>query len=287
MLALVSLPIPWRPIANRRLRRMSNTPVQPPRLLAAQLVVNLVIALLSFGLITALAAAVFEVRLPRQAVGFPITLVLTAAPLVPLGLCVAAVARTARAAATIGNVLFFVLAFCAGLWLPQQVMPDLLRTFTEATPTGAAVQALNDSMRGKSPRPSHSDRWPPTPSSSPPRRRGPSGGSSTVRNPHHHPIRRRGAGGPGGLRASATSGPGRSSCHGLPADGQDRPVPVTGCLEVRRRRVRPEGRPEASDVCRAVPRLHRPVARVRISWVGPGFRRTPARRAETSRPGSG
>ena len=152
MLALVSLPIP---LATYRelgvLRRMSNTPVQPPRLLAAQLVVNLVIALLSFGLITALAAAVFEVRLPRQAVGLPITLVLTAAPLVPLGLCVAAVARTARAAATIGNVLFFVLAFCAGLWLPQQVMPDLLRTFTEATPTGAAVQALNDSMRGQFP----------------------------------------------------------------------------------------------------------------------------------------
>ena len=51
---------------------------------------------------------------PRQGFGFLVTLVLTAVCLFSLGLCVAAVARTGRSAAAIGNALFFPLAFFAG-----------------------------------------------------------------------------------------------------------------------------------------------------------------------------
>lgn len=152
MLGLVGLPVP---LASYRelgvLRRMSTTPVPPSGLLAAQLVVNLSSALVALTLIAAIGASAFGLPLPRHVAGFVLTLVLATACLFSIGLCVAAVARTGRAAAAIGNALFFPLAFFAGLWFPQQVMPTALATFARLTPTGAAVNALNATMAGDFP----------------------------------------------------------------------------------------------------------------------------------------
>lgn len=152
MLAFQSLPYP---LAHYRelgvLRRMSATPVPPSRLLAAQVVVNLAMAATALLLILALGTTVFGLDRPVQAPGFVLTLVLATAALFSLGLCVAAFARTGAAAAAIGNILFFPLAFFAGLWFPQQGMPDLLRGISRATPTGAAVQALDESLAGQFP----------------------------------------------------------------------------------------------------------------------------------------
>ena len=152
MLAFLSLPYP---LAGYRelgvLRRMSATPVPPSRLLAAQLVVNLAMALIALLLIILIGTTVLDLKLPQHVPGFVLTLVLAAGCLFSLGLVAAAIARTARAAVAIGNVLFFPLAFFAGLWLPQQAMPATLRGIAEVTPTGAAVDALNSTLAGQWP----------------------------------------------------------------------------------------------------------------------------------------
>jgi ABC-2 type transport system permease protein len=152
MLGLMGLPLP---LASYRelgvLRRMSTTPVPPTRLLAAQLLVNLAAAGLALVLIAAVGTAFFDLALPRHLPGFLLATLLAAACMFSLGLCVAAVAPTGRAAAAIGNALFFPLAFFAGLWLPQQVMAATLRTIARFTPTGAAVEALTDTMAGQLP----------------------------------------------------------------------------------------------------------------------------------------
>ncbi len=152
MLGLVGLPLP---LVNYRelgvLRRMATTPVPPAWVLAAQLVLNLALALVTLVLILAISVLAFDVSPPGHPVALALTLLLSGVCLFALGLCVSAVARTARAAAAIGNGLFFPLAFAAGLWLPQQAMPDVMRAITQALPTGAAVDALNAAMAGQWP----------------------------------------------------------------------------------------------------------------------------------------
>ncbi len=152
MLAFMGIPYP---LANYRelgvLRRMSTTPVPPSRLLAAQLVVNLVMAAVAFVLIVVIGMAAFGLKLPAQPLGFLLAITLGAGCLFSLGLCVAAFARTGRAAVAMGQGLFFPLAFFAGLWFPQAQMPDLLRGISQATPTGAAAQALTESFAGQFP----------------------------------------------------------------------------------------------------------------------------------------
>lgn len=152
MLAFLSMP---SALASYRelgvLRRISATPVPPSRVLAAQLVVNLALALLALTLIVVIGMSGFGLALPEHLPGFLVAIAFSAVCLFSLGLVIAAFARTSGAAAALGNAAFFPLAFFAGLWLPQQQMPDLLRGISQATPTGAAAQALNETVAGQFP----------------------------------------------------------------------------------------------------------------------------------------
>lgn len=145
---LWSLPIP---LANYRelgiLRRLSTTPVLPSWVLAVQLIINLVLAAVALLILLVAGIAAFSLAAPRSAVGFAIACVLSATAMFTIGLWVAAIARTGRAAAGIGGLLFYPLIFFAGLWVPQQLMPTALRDISDYTPLGASVQALQHSMQ--------------------------------------------------------------------------------------------------------------------------------------------
>jgi ABC-2 type transport system permease protein len=133
------------------LRRLAVTPVGPALLLAAQLTIYAAMGIAAIALIMLIGTLGFGLHLLGSVPGLIITLLLAAAALFPLGLCIASVAPTAKAASAIGGIGLFVLAFCSGLWWPLQTMPDLLRAIIEKTPTGAAVQALLETVSGHFP----------------------------------------------------------------------------------------------------------------------------------------
>jgi ABC-2 type transport system permease protein len=141
-------------LANYRergiLRRLNATPVGAGRLLAAQLTVNLSVALgATFGIL--ITGAALGLPLPGQPAGFVLALLLTATAMIGLGLLVASVARNGRVAGAVGSMLFLGLMFFAGLWMPQAAMPAGLRAAGQDTPLGAAVAALQHSMAGQWP----------------------------------------------------------------------------------------------------------------------------------------
>jgi ABC-2 type transport system permease protein len=147
MLALMGLPIPL--VSYRELgvlRRLSTTPVPPSWLLAAQGVVQLCVAVTGLVVIIVASVAAFGAPAPKNPGGLVLSVVLSIAGLFPIGLMIAAVARTANGASVIGRLTFFPLIFFAGLWLPRQMMPGVLLDISNYTPLGAAVEAIQDSM---------------------------------------------------------------------------------------------------------------------------------------------
>ena len=155
MLALNALPSVLAGYREKGvLRRLSTTPVGPGRVLAAQLAVNVV----TFAGHAGPAARGGQARLRRPAGrgssrGFVLALVFAIAALFGIGLFIAAIMRTGRAAQATGTILFFPMMFFAGLWLPIAAMPAVLQHISHATPLGAAVQALTDSWQGHFPHP--------------------------------------------------------------------------------------------------------------------------------------
>jgi ABC-2 type transport system permease protein len=133
------------------LRRLSVTPVQPSRLLQAQLAMGLAMALGAVVLVMGIGAVVFGTALPAQPLGFLVAVGLAAGALYAVGLLVAAVAPTGKAAAGIGTVLWLPIMFFAGLWVPREAMPDTLNRIGDFTPLGAGVQAMQDAWNGSWP----------------------------------------------------------------------------------------------------------------------------------------
>jgi ABC-2 type transport system permease protein len=146
MLALLGLPIPltsYRELGV--LRRLSTTPVPRSWLLAAQGVVQLGSALVALLIIFVGSVAAFGVPAPKSIDGLVLSIALSIAGFFPIGLMIAAIARTAGAASVIGRLAFFPLMFFAGLWLPRAMMPTVLQDISNYTPVGAAVEAIQNS----------------------------------------------------------------------------------------------------------------------------------------------
>ncbi len=135
------------------LRRLETTPVGASRVLAAQLAVNVAVALVTLVLIVGVARVGYGVALPRQFGGFVLAAVLALAALLAIGLFIAAIAPTGRIANGIGALTLFPLMFFAGLWLPIAAMPATLRHISHLTPLGAAAQSLQDAAQGHWPQP--------------------------------------------------------------------------------------------------------------------------------------
>ncbi|MGH3303288.1 MAG: ABC transporter permease [Streptosporangiaceae bacterium] len=146
MLALLGLPIPltsYRELGV--LRRLSTTPVPRSWLLAAQGLVQLCAAVVALLVIFVTADTALGAPAPRNPGGLAISVALSVAGFFPIGLMIAAIARTANGASVIGRLAFFPLMFFAGLWLPRPLMPAVLLDISNFTPVGAAVEAIQDS----------------------------------------------------------------------------------------------------------------------------------------------
>jgi len=152
ILALISLPTHLASYREQGiLRRISTTPVPPAWMLAAQVIINLALAIVALGIIFAVGTAGYGLRAPKQPAGFLLGLLLTIAAMFALGLWVSAFARSAAVAGAIGQLILYPSLFFAGLWVPREVMTPTLRDIGDWTPLGAAVQALQSSMQGAFP----------------------------------------------------------------------------------------------------------------------------------------
>ena len=129
------------------LRRMFTTPVTPQALLSADLVITLGAEIATAALIVILATGAFTASIGAP-LAFIVSFLLLAVAASTLGLLVAAVCYTAKAANALGAVLFFVLLFFSGLWLPRAEMPAWLRGISDGTLTGSGVQAIQNAMAG-------------------------------------------------------------------------------------------------------------------------------------------
>jgi ABC-2 type transport system permease protein len=128
------------------LRRLSTTPVRPTSLLAGELVVNLVATILAVALLVVSAGLLFGVPWPRDLPGFIVTLGLGTTALFALALSFAAVVPSAAAATALGLVVFFVVMFLGGVYLPRFLLPDVINQIGAFAPPG--VEGLQNAWLG-------------------------------------------------------------------------------------------------------------------------------------------
>lgn len=137
------------------LRRLATTPVSPSWLLGAQMVVSVILAVIGIVILLGVGVLAFDLALPRTAGSDLLSLLslfLTVAATLGLGLCTAALAGSPQIASAVSTLMFYVLAFFSGLYVPlQSIHSQVIHDIARALPTGAGFNALHASFLGQSP----------------------------------------------------------------------------------------------------------------------------------------
>jgi ABC-2 type transport system permease protein len=105
----------------------------------------------SLVLVLVVGRVAYDVRLPQAIAWYALVVLLATAAAFSMGAVITAVASSARLVQTIGTIVFFPSMFTAGVYFPVQAMQGWLHTVVVSTPMGAASEALNDSLVGRSP----------------------------------------------------------------------------------------------------------------------------------------
>lgn len=133
------------------LRRMGVTPIGPARLLSTQLLVHVGALAIATVLAVGVGAIAFGVPLPQNPAAFALVLLLAAAALFSIGLLIGAVAPSVSSGQGIAMAVYFPMLLLAGIYFPRETMPAAMRTVSDLSPSGAAVQALQDAWGGSMP----------------------------------------------------------------------------------------------------------------------------------------
>lgn len=145
----IALALPSSLVRDREigwLRRISTTPVHPSRLLAAQLIINLIFALATVLIITFGGEFIFHAALDVNVPLFGLSIVLSIAVIFSLGMVLVAIAPSQAAAQGLTGAFVFGLMFLSGLWTPPELVGGPLATIIYYSPSGASVRALLDSV---------------------------------------------------------------------------------------------------------------------------------------------
>ena len=131
------------------LRRLSTTPAHPLRLLGAQLVIYSVASAIALLLLVVVARIAFDVPLPGQPLWYLAAFAVGMGSLFAIGLLIAALAPSSRAATAVAIPTFFVVMLLGGVYVPRVFLPEPMVRIGEFTPPG--VQGLQDAWMGTTP----------------------------------------------------------------------------------------------------------------------------------------
>lgn len=149
-IGLISLPVHLASYRERGvLRRFRASGVSETSIFGSQLLVSLGIALVGSGLLYLLGALVYQADPPLDPLRFVLAFVVGVAMFAAVGVLLAAVMPTARAAQGLGLILWFVMLFVSGTSSPFALLPRWLRGIGKALPLYHVVRAFEQPWNGR------------------------------------------------------------------------------------------------------------------------------------------
>jgi ABC-2 type transport system permease protein len=146
----ISLPVHLSSYRERGvLRRFRASGVSEATLLGSQLMVSLGIALVGAFTITILGVIVYGARSAVQPAQVTIACVVSTFCFVAVGVLLASLAPTARAAQSVGLLLWFVMLFVSGTSAPLSLLPAWMVAVGKALPLYHAALAIVDPWIGR------------------------------------------------------------------------------------------------------------------------------------------
>ncbi|OPL19845.1 MAG: hypothetical protein AVO35_02405 [Candidatus Aegiribacteria sp. MLS_C] len=124
------------------LRRFMATPLTPVSFLMAEMGSILVITSMGVALLLLAGLVIFGMHFWGSPLEAAVAFLLGCGAMAGLGFIPASLAPSARSGAVIANIMYFPMLFLSGAALPQDILPDALRTVAEAFPLTHSIRLL-------------------------------------------------------------------------------------------------------------------------------------------------
>jgi ABC-2 type transport system permease protein len=130
------------------LKRLRATPLRPPAILGAHVLVKMVFSGISLLLTILAGRRFYPVTLHPHVAGFALAVVVTTLAILCMGFVVASMVPTARFAQLIGSIVFYPMLAVSGMFVPLASMPRSLALLGSVLPMSHAVALLRGAWVG-------------------------------------------------------------------------------------------------------------------------------------------
>ena len=130
------------------LKRLRATPLRPPAILGAHVLVKLVFTGISLLLTILAGRRFYPVTLHPHVAGFALAVAVTTLAILCMGFVVASMVPTARFAQLIGSIVFYPMLVVSGMFVPLASMPRSLALLGSVLPMSHAVALLRGAWVG-------------------------------------------------------------------------------------------------------------------------------------------
>lgn len=132
------------------LKRLRATPLRPPTILLAQVLVKLLLTAATLALTVLAGRRYYPVGAQVPLAGFTVALLISTASILSIGFVIASLVPTARFAQPVGAVLLYPMLAVSGLFFPVAILPPVLRVIAGLLPMTYAVSLLQGIWTGES-----------------------------------------------------------------------------------------------------------------------------------------
>lgn len=130
------------------LKRLRATPVRPPTILLAHVLVKLIFTAAALGLMLLAGRRFYPIGVDAPLAAFTAALVLTTWSVLSIGFVIASLVPTARFAQPLGALLLYPMIPLSGLFTPVETLPPTLATAARFLPLTYAVSLLRGIWSG-------------------------------------------------------------------------------------------------------------------------------------------
>jgi ABC-2 type transport system permease protein len=131
------------------LKRLRATPLRPPTILTAHVLVKLLLTAVTMALMVLAGRRYFPVNADVHFLSLMLALLLSTWSILSVGFLIASLVPTARFAQPIGAIILYPMIALSGLFVPLSVFPPWLRVVAHALPLTYAVQLMQGIWLGE------------------------------------------------------------------------------------------------------------------------------------------
>lgn len=132
------------------LKRFKATPMSPVAFLGAEMGAILAVSVMGVVLLLIAATALFGMQFRGNSLEAVAAFLISCCGIAGLGFIPASLARSARSGTVISNSLYFPMLFLSGAALPRQMLPNFLKTVSEALPLTHSIRMMQGIWLGES-----------------------------------------------------------------------------------------------------------------------------------------